>query len=339
MATSNAATGKASVFEVDPAGGSTYEPILNQVNGTLTASFDLIDVTNKSNGTWKTYIPANKTVNISLSGHIPSAATVDLNGTDEYFHVADDAALDLTTAITIQANIVPDAVSGVQILAHKHDGTDGYILQLNDDQVELVVDDATLTTASTNATTNADLVANTRNQIKAIYNGGGTSVKIYVNGVSKTISTTGTIPATCGVNATRLTIGTDDTASGTFFNGEISKIAIAAVSTDSASPLSVAASAAYYMFEGNGNDETSNALNLTAVGIAASNYSDLTIPAIKNAWKNSTPLTINLDESGTGFDYSGSYYINNITKTYPDADVVTYDISAQLTGDLTITSP
>lgn len=325
-------TGDLSKFQV----GSVDLP--NQLTGTLDSATDIVEVTSKSSNQRKQYLPANLGVTGTVSGFLTSDPALDLDGATEFADVADDSDLDLTTLITMEAIFQPDAVAGTQTLAHKHDGTDGYILRLEGDEVEFVIDNSGTTDAAvkTNA---ANLVVTRQYSVKAIYEGAGNTVKIYIDEIVEAATTTGTIPDACGVNATRLTVGAN-AADGDKFDGKLWHIAIAALGTDNTQRLTQAESVAYYKFNGVLTDTATGGANnphtLTGTNITSADYGELTFLAMREAQFSGSTLALSLDESGTGLTYSFTGVLSSVSRSYPQNDGTQYTINFNADGPVAI---
>ena len=334
----NESTGNGSFFKVDPddpTGGSAPVQITNQLDGTLSIVVDAPESTNKSSSQEKSFLIGNVGWSGSFGGQLDNDPALDLNGTDEYCHVADAAGLDLTTAVTIQAIFIPDVVTGTQIILHKHDGTDGYILRLEGNEIELVIDNSG-TTDATATTDAADLVAGRQYKVKAIYDGAGNTIKIYVDRSLEANTVAGTVPNACGTNATRMTVGTDDSASGDFFDGKLFNVGLDNIATDSVERMTAADAVALYLFNGDATDAaTAGSFDLTEVNITAADYGDRTLFTMKNAILNKSKLAIEFDESGTGLTLSGTIIETEITRNYPQNEAQNYSIS--FVGDSKLT--
>jgi hypothetical protein len=334
-------TGDASFYKVDPAdptGGAATIRIAKQLSGTLTFGRDILESTTKDSGRVKEFIYGNFEFSGAFNGYIGSEPLLDLDGSTEYAWVADHADFDLTTDLTIEVMIVPDKITGVQHLVHKSDTLDGYQLNLNGDEVEFVLENSGATDA-TITTTAANLAVAKERRIKAVFDGGTTTAKIYdvVSGAEITSSVSGTVPATLGTNATRVTIGTDDTASGNFYDGKKGLALISASGTLDAIHIAPTNSQAYWGFEGNLNDSSGNSHTLTGVNIATADYGDLTYLTLRNAIINKTQLAFDFLEDGTGLTYSGFLLQASIAQTYDQNAPQTYAVTFTGTEPLTIT--
>ena len=334
--TATTASGHASVIKLDPAAGAAFVPIIYQKDATLTYARDILEDTNKGSGQWKGYQYGNFGASISISGVQISDPGLMLDGATEYGHTLDHADLDLTTAITIEAVFTCDNITGAHMIAHKFDATDGYILQSQGDELELLVDNSG-TTDSTNTTTNSNLVIGTQYKVKVIYDGGGNTVKFYLDDSLRAVNTVGVIPDACGVNVTRLTIGTDATAGGTFWNGTLKKVAIAALAVDDTTRVTQAESVAYYKFDGDMNDTGTAGAgagthDLTPVAITAADYGDLTLTTIRNNILAGTKFNVEFYESGTAITTSFSAIIQDYGLTYPQNDIAGYTVTLLADG-------
>lgn len=339
MTTTAAKLGLGSLLRVDPAGGSTYQTVVNQTNGVLNINLGTSDITTKSSSQWMEFLPSIRSWDGTIEGIRTSEPLLDLNGTDEYAHTLDHADFDFSTDITLQITIYPDSVSGTQTLIHKHDGTDGYILRLSNDEVQFVVDNSGATNSST-LTDAANLDTTRAHTIKAVFDGGTTTTKIYIDGTEFAATVTGTVPATCGVNATRVTIGADS-ANANLFDGQIGSAGLSNVGTLDGQFLqpNVSTTVAYYKFNGDSNDSSTGGSthNLTDVNITTADYVDLTYYTLKNAILTKTQYTVQfyIDETTTPETYTGSATITSLSEVYPHGEAMVYNLAFEGTSTLT----
>ena len=336
---SNEIIGNGSLMKLDPAGGASYESITNQTNGTLTIEGDIIEATSKSSSQNKIYVHGNTGWSASIEGYCTTDPMLNFDGSNDYAHVADDADFDFATDITLYCYVIPDVVSGTQYLIHKHDGSDGCSLALSGDEVVFVVDNSGSTSSST-ATDAANLVAGTGYRIKAVFDGGTTTTKIYVNESDEAVTVTGTVPATCGVNATRVTIA-GDAAGANLYDGKMGNAALSSAGTlndQIVTPLYTGV-VAYYRFDDgatNPTDSSGNSHTLTGVSIAAADYGDQTYYTIQEAWENKNSFTLQFAEAGTADTYTGTVFVESLAKTAPQNDVKSYSIGLRGSGELEI---
>ncbi|GEM_PF-1753555 len=146
----------------------------------------------------------------------------EFDGSTDYFEAADNATLSLTGDLTLSAWIQPDDTSGSQNIVGKWDGTNNsYLLAMEGDELRMYIDSA----SSYQTTTASNLVANTFTHVAGTYSADTQTVKLYVNGVEQTSTTTGTIPNSIGDDAGEVVVGADDSATN-YFDGHIDDVRI-----------------------------------------------------------------------------------------------------------------
>ncbi len=188
------------------------------------------------------------------------------NGTTQYQYAADNNTLSLTGSVTVSAWINPSTVAaGAYDIAGKWDGNTSYLLQQNASDIRFYVGSA----SNYEATTSLSLTTSTWYHVLASYNATTGKVQIYVNGLLKTSSTTGTIPTSIADGTDRFQIGADS-SSGTatnFYNGSLDEIRVYSKALSSAEALALANFApgpvGYWKLDENtgttANDASSNA--------------------------------------------------------------------------------
>ncbi len=147
---------------------------------------------------------------------------VDLDGADDYAWVADHADFDITSDLTIECLVIPDAVAGTQVLLDKIVGATGYQLSLEGDELRMSINGV----ANREETTGANLVVDTPYRCKGAYEAAAQTITLRVDGVLEPSATAGVIPAAITANAARVTIGADS-ANANKLNGEIGFIGLA----------------------------------------------------------------------------------------------------------------
>lgn len=145
----------------------------------------------------------------------------------EYQFAADNASLSITGSLTLAAWIKPESVTAATLfdIAGKWDGAnESYLLAQFGTELRCYID------SSSNyvETTNASLATATWYNTACVYDSATSTVKIYVNGVQKTTTTTGTIPSSIGDDAGRFQIGAEDssTSAANFYDGIVDEIRV-----------------------------------------------------------------------------------------------------------------
>jgi hypothetical protein len=146
--------------------------------------------------------------------------SVDVNGSSQHLYSADNADLSITGQVTISAWINPDTVTGTQTIAGKWDGAnESYLLSLNGSAVRMSIDGAGnyAETATTVVTTGS------YQHVVGVYENASGTVSIYVNGVKKSVTVTGTIPTSIADDGGRFSVGAEDSTGGAtnYFNGKV----------------------------------------------------------------------------------------------------------------------
>ena len=210
---------------------------------------------------------------------------LDLDGANDYAWVADHADFDITSDLTIETRINPDAVAGVQMLLHKRSATDGWSLELSGDEARLYLHNAADSDADV-VTTTANLTAGSYQTIKAVYDASAQEISFYLAGVEiaranntaqENCTLVGVIPASIGVNATRVTVGAD-AAGANRFNGQIEFIGVEAAENDNGDALAKIGSRAYWNMNqrlnaaGDLPDQSGNEHDLTVVHLADADF-------------------------------------------------------------------
>jgi len=142
----------------------------------------------------------------------------ELDGSTDYFEAADNATLSVTGDLTLSAWINNDDTTGSQNIVGKWDGTNNsYLLALEGDELRMYIGSA----SNHQTTSSANLSSNTFTHVAGVYNASTQTVKLYVNGVEQTSTTTGgTIPSSIGDDAGEFVIGADDSPAN-YFDGHI----------------------------------------------------------------------------------------------------------------------
>jgi hypothetical protein len=136
--------------------------------------------------------------------------------------VADSTALDLSSAMTIEAWVNPSVVGGWQtVLLKEGAGNMAYELYSNNDVSRPGVYFTGANGAIRAATGTAKLAANSWTHIATTYD--GTNMRVYVNGVLvRTVARSGSMIATAGP----LHIGGNEVWGGEFYSGLIDEVRI-----------------------------------------------------------------------------------------------------------------
>jgi hypothetical protein len=155
-----------------------------------------------------------------VAGRFGNALRFD--GVNDWVTVADSAALDLSSAMTIEAWVNPSVVAGWQtVLLKEGTGNMAYELYSNNDVNRPAVYFTGGNGAIRTATGTAKLAPNTWTHVATTYD--GTSMRVYVNGVLvRTVARSGAILATAGP----LHIGGNEVWGGEFYSGLIDEVRI-----------------------------------------------------------------------------------------------------------------
>lgn len=144
----------------------------------------------------------------------------ELDGSTDYFDVADNAVLSLTGSITLSAWIIPDIITGTHTIIGKYDSSNqSYLLTQEADEIRMYIDSS----ANYQTTTATNLAANSTYLVTGVYNSVTGTVRLFVNGTEQTSTTSGTIPTSIVDDGGKFSIGANDT-SGTpanYFDGHI----------------------------------------------------------------------------------------------------------------------
>jgi hypothetical protein len=159
------------------------------------------------------------------------------DGIDDYLDVPDDPSLDMTTKLTVALWMQQPVLATDKALAAKWDyKTQGcWALQTdNSDSDELRV--FTATSLSDNGsggnakTANANMVAGNWYHVAFVYDGDGATnadrLKVYVDGVEKTLSFAGTIPSSLQNSSASVKIGKFGGILGRYFKGVMDDVRI-----------------------------------------------------------------------------------------------------------------
>jgi hypothetical protein len=155
-----------------------------------------------------------------VAGRFGSALRFD--GVNDWVTVPDSAALDLSSAMTIEAWVNPSVVAGWQtVLLKEGAGNMAYELYSNNDVSRPAVYFTGANGTLRSATGTAKLPANTWTHIATTYD--GTNMRVYVNGVLvRTVARAGSVIATAGP----LHIGGNEVWGGEFYSGLIDEVRI-----------------------------------------------------------------------------------------------------------------
>ncbi len=185
-------TGLVAAYSFDENTGTTVTDLSgNGNNGTI------------SNATWTT-------------GKFGSA--LNFNGSSSRVTIPDSASLDLSTGMTLEAWVKPNAaLSGWQDVVYK--GDDRYYL-MGSSNTNVPDVGATSTTAHTNLYAKSALATGTWAHLAATFD--GTTLNFYING---TLVASNTWSGTLSTSTNPLTIGSDSIY-GQFFNGVIDEVRV-----------------------------------------------------------------------------------------------------------------
>jgi hypothetical protein len=155
-----------------------------------------------------------------VAGRFGNALSFD--GVNDWVTVADSAALDLSSAMTVEAWVRPSVVTGWQTVLLKEAGAGmAYELYANNDVNRPAVYFSTPGGALRAATGTAKVAANAWTHLAATFD--GTNLRVYVNGVLvRNVLRAGPIVASTGV----LHIGGNQVWGGEFFTGLIDEVRI-----------------------------------------------------------------------------------------------------------------
>lgn len=204
---------------------------------------------------------------------------ISLNGTDESAFVAVDSDFQFTTSFVIEAVVTRLSNQGASVRLIIGQGLfaaiDGWGLWINDSEIAVRVPDG----AANNyvITTTSPISVGASKHIKVTYDGSGTpAVTIRVDGVLLATATVGTIPATLGVSAGSLNMGSYGSV---WLNAEIAFVGARSGTGNNDAWLDPTACAVYYPFEddaANPTDISGNGHDMTGVNISAADYVDYT---------------------------------------------------------------
>jgi len=190
-------------------------------NGALTTD------SHGSNTLTNTNTVTNAAGKINDGGSFASASSQKLD-------VADNAGLSPTAAFTVQAWVYqPTAVGAGRTLVSKGTYSGSWTFQIGadatgtGDEIEVFISTGAGDVGNTFAvTTDANMAADTWYHVLVVYDGSlsaANRLKVYVNGVSKTLSITGTIPAAAFDSSGPFTIGAWN-GLGRYMNGRIDEV-------------------------------------------------------------------------------------------------------------------
>ncbi len=135
------------------------------------------------------------------------------DGSNDTLSVPDSTNLSITGDLTISAWIKPEAVTAAtqfSIAGKWNDSNKSYLLAQYGDEIRMYIG-----SASNYATTDAaNLSANTWYHISGKYSASAQTIEVFVNGVEKAATVTGTIPSSISDASNMLYIGTDVTLGG-----------------------------------------------------------------------------------------------------------------------------
>ena len=144
--------------------------------------------------------------------------------TGKYVLIDDANSLDITSAITLEAWVRPDSLSGLQNIVCKRDlSTYNYCLRLTDDKFEFVFYGSSAT--HINKTTYSVMKVGEWQHVAAVYD--SNRVLLYLNGVLQDSScTTGTCNVAMTADTNPLAIGRAGSVDSQYFNGLIDEVRI-----------------------------------------------------------------------------------------------------------------
>ena len=162
----------------------------------------------------------------AMSGNLFSQNNcLDFDGTYDYVDCGNDASLNITDAITIEAWVKPSQLLSYDNIVTKDlaDGNRNYHLTTDVDELAFV-----FTGGSVHTTTNANLAINNWYHLVITFSATDNLVKIYVNGIAKTLNTGGTESGTPSTNTGHLQIGHNywDSNNLYLFKGTIDEVRI-----------------------------------------------------------------------------------------------------------------
>lgn len=153
---------------------------------------------------------------------------LEYDGTDDYVEVSNESAFDFTSAMTLEAWIKPDALSGTQGIISKNFGNNAhpYQIRLTNDEIIFGFYSNTIGWQPVQ-TSNANLVAGQWTHIACTYN--QVQAKIYVNGEQKaSVSKNFEIPQ----NDQALEIGRTKDVAYEYFKGVIDEVRVWDIALD-----------------------------------------------------------------------------------------------------------
>lgn len=166
--------------------------------------------------------------------------SLDFDG-DAYISIADDSAFDITDNLTVSCWLLMDDNSASDHVINKYDTASNkrewaIIRNGSPDGIAFSMGKADGTFSGSKKTSHGNTVGDWVH-VCVTFTGG--TIVIYIDSVSKSLSTQGSIPTSINNDDAPLVFGTDSTASGYFFNGKIADVAIWNAVLDSDDVLSI----------------------------------------------------------------------------------------------------
>ena len=144
-----------------------------------------------------------------------------------FTYTADSTALSITSDLTVSAWIKPESVTGSTLfdIAGKWDGSnESFLLAQYGTELRMYID----ASGNYKTTSGLGLAAGTWYYVAATYSASSQTVSLYVNGIDKGGSVTGTIPTSIGDDGGRFQIGAEDstTTAANFYDGIIDEVKV-----------------------------------------------------------------------------------------------------------------
>lgn len=194
---------------------------------TLVAAFDYRRRVSVSSGAVVTVRDFSRNGNDVIqvtSGQRPllAAAGFDFDGTDDNLACASNGSLASSASLTVALRMTPDVVTGNAVPFARSQSTSGsWSVQTNSAALRMH-----LGTPGVNFGEIASaLAAGTERTYVFVYDGDGATnadkLKLWIDGVSQSVSFTGTIPTTVPASSNSLSLGCFSGPDGQYFNGKI----------------------------------------------------------------------------------------------------------------------
>ena len=203
-----------------------------------------------------------------------------LNGTNQYWSKSSPSGMTFTDDFTVSAWVKPTSYAGSGIVS-RYNGTSGWILQMTGNGQIRIQGIGAAASPNEYGESYQSLPLNKWTHVAATLDMSGNASTIYFDGVLVPSSYTQASPGTALVQAGNLEIGSYN--GGAFFPGKIAQVAIyssvlsaATVKASMNQTLtgSETSLVSAYTFNGNGNDLSANANNLTAQNSATASNTD-----------------------------------------------------------------